>query len=91
METIYYLIQGTLPVAIPLLLVALGGMFSERSGVINIGLEGIMMFSSLFGVLFAYWTNSWLVGVIGALVVGAIFGLIIGVFALKLKTNTIYL
>jgi ABC-type uncharacterized transport system permease subunit len=46
------LISGTIAFAVPLLLVALGGMFSERSGVINIALEGIMIIGALAGCLF---------------------------------------
>jgi ABC-type uncharacterized transport system permease subunit len=51
MSTIYFLTQQTMFYSIPLLVVALGGMYSERSGVINIALEGIMVtgaFVSLF-------------------------------------------
>lgn len=73
----------------PILFAALAAVVAEKAGVSNIGLEGIMGISALFGVLFAYWTNSWLVGVLGALVVGAIIGLIMGFFALKLKTDII--
>jgi simple sugar transport system permease protein len=73
----------------PILFAALGAVVAEKAGVVNIGLEGIMSVSALFGVLFSYWTQSWLVGILGALVVGVLLGLLIGFFALKLKTDIV--
>lgn len=95
MDTIYYLIQNTLPVAIPLLLVALGGMFSERSGIINIALEGIMMFGALFGCLFVYLVqgNSMgpqlilLLGMAVAAVAGFIYSLLLSFAAVNMKAD----
>ncbi|MDR0312395.1 MAG: ABC transporter permease [Treponema sp.] len=52
MSILYFLVQQTMFFSIPLLIVALGGMFSERSGVINIALEGIMIFGGFAGILF---------------------------------------
>ena len=49
-----FLIQNTLKFAVPLMIVALAGVFSERSGIINLALEGIMIFGSFIGVLFIY-------------------------------------
>ena len=47
-----FLIQQTLIYAVPLMIVALAGVFSERSGIINLALEGIMIFGAFMGVLF---------------------------------------
>ena len=73
----------------PILYAALGAVIAEKAGVVNIGLEGIMMISALFGVLFAYWTQFWLVGVLGAMLVGIFLALVIGFFAFEMKTNII--
>lgn len=52
MNTVYFLVQQTMFFSIPLLMVALGGMFSERSGVVNIALEGIMILGAFTGIFF---------------------------------------
>ncbi len=73
----------------PILFAALAAVVAEKAGVVNIGLEGIMMITALFGFMFAYWTQSWIIGVLGAVVVGALLGLLMGFFSFKLKTDII--
>lgn len=52
MNILYFVVQQTMFFAIPLLIVAIGGMYSERSGVINIALEGIMVMGAFAGIFF---------------------------------------
>ncbi len=73
----------------PILFAALAAVVAEKAGVVNIGLDGIMLISGLFGTLFSYWTQSWLIGVLGAMAVGLTLALMMGFFALKLKTDII--
>lgn len=95
MDVLIYIIQYTLPVMIPLLLVALGGMFSERSGVINIALEGIMLVGAFSGTLFVYFIqeNGWnaqlilLLAMVVAAIAGALYALLLGVAAVHLKAD----
>ena len=95
MDVLIYIIQNTLPVMIPLLLVALGGMCSERSGVINIALEGIMLIGAFAGTLVVYFMQGTgmdpqmllLVGMVAAAVAGVVYSLLLGVAAIHLKAD----
>lgn len=95
MEILVYIIQNALPVMIPLLLVALGGMFSERSGVINIALEGIMLVGAFIGTLFVYFIQGTelspqlilLLAMLIAALAGAIYSLLLAVAAINLKAD----
>ena len=53
-----FIVQQMMFFSIPLLIVALGGMFSERSGVVNIALEGIMIMGAFIGVMFIFLTQN---------------------------------
>jgi ABC-type uncharacterized transport system permease subunit len=75
--------------ATPLAFAAMGGIFSERSGVVNIGLEGMMISGAFFGILGADKLNSWPLGLLCAAAAGAIFALIHAFFAIHLRADQI--
>ena len=73
----------------PIVYAALGGMFSERVGVINIGMEGIMLTSALGGVTVSFYTgNPWL-GVAAAVVIGGLLGLVHAIVTVRYAGNQI--
>lgn len=94
MNTLYFITQQTMYFSIPLLVVALGGMFSERSGVINIALEGIMVIGAFAGIAFInVFQDSMsgqgllLLAVLVAGISGAIFAFFHAFAAIKLKAD----
>ena len=78
-----------LRITAPILFATLGAVVGEKAGVSNIGLEGTMMISALFGSLAAYWTGSWAMGLLLAVIVGILVALLMGFFAFNLKTDII--
>jgi simple sugar transport system permease protein len=83
------LIGSTLAWATPLAYAAVGGMVSERSGVVNIGLEGMMLAGAFFACLGADKFGSWEMGLVTAAVAGAGFALVHAFFAINLRADQI--
>src|SRR3972149_6880181 len=81
------LLAATLRIATPILLAGLGETFAERAGVLNLGIEGIMLMGALLGFIAAYLSGSLWVGLIAAMVVGLLAGLLMGWLAGTLGLN----
>ena len=75
--------------ATPIALAALSGIYSERSGVVNIGIEGMMLFGAFTSVVFASITQNMLVGVIAGILAGMVLGALHAVLSIKYKVNQI--
>ncbi len=67
--------EATIRFTIPILMAALGGLWAERSGIINIGLEGFMIFGTWFGAWFGFLFGPW-IGLLSALLAGGIIALL---------------
>jgi general nucleoside transport system permease protein len=83
------LIAAMLRFATPLAFAAIGGVFSERSGVVNIGLEGMMLAGAFFGIWATVWSGSWVIGILMAMAFGGLFALIHAFFSIHLQTDQI--
>jgi general nucleoside transport system permease protein len=85
------MLQQSLIFAVPIILGAMSGVLCERTGVINIAIEGQMLLAAFAGALFSSLANSIGVGIIAALVAGGLMGALLAVFAIKFLVNQVVL
>src|SRR6266851_4339245 len=81
--------QATLQFGALLLLPALGGVISERSGVINIAMEGMMLTGAYAGVMSALATHSVIIGVAGAMIAGGLMALVHAIVSINFKADQV--
>jgi ABC-type uncharacterized transport system permease subunit len=83
------LIAAMLRFATPLVLAAMGGLLCERSGVINIGLEGMMLMGAFFGIFVADLAGSWFVGALAGMAAGGVLAVVHAVFSIALRADQV--
>jgi general nucleoside transport system permease protein len=89
------LIAATLRYATPLIYAAIGGLYCERSGVVNVALEGMLLTGAFFGIWTIIWAHSWagsfawVIGLVGAALAGMALATIHAVWSISLKVDQI--
>jgi general nucleoside transport system permease protein len=83
------MVSETLRLATPIALGALAGIYAERAGVVNIGIEGMMLMGAAFGFGIYIGTGNIWVGVLGAVLVGGLISLLHGLLSITFKTDQI--
>ncbi len=81
--------HAAIRMAIPLILAAIGEVYLERSGVINIGIEGLMLIGAFFGVLGAYVTDQAAFGLLWSMLSGGVAALVFGLAVITFRANQI--
>lgn len=83
------ILEAVFRIATPLVLAALAGCFSERSGVTNIALEGIMLFGAFSAVVGSYLTGSAWIGLLVAAIIGGLFAYLHAMLSVDMKANQV--
>ncbi len=86
---IILILDGTLRISIPFIFAAMGGIFAERSGVIDFGLEGKMLGGAFVAATVAHWSQSAWWGLFGSICIGVIFSLIHGYASVTKRGNQV--
>ncbi|MEI8634354.1 hypothetical protein P4S72_24550 [Vibrio sp. PP-XX7] len=88
-ETIVFMLDATIRVATPLILAALAGMFSERSGVVNIALEGKLLSAAFAGAATAHVTGSAWIGLLAGVATSVLLALLHGFASITHKGDQV--
>jgi ABC-type uncharacterized transport system permease subunit len=83
------LLSASVRLAVPILYAALGETFTERAGILNLGLEGVMLMGALTGFVTTYLTGSLWLGILVALLSGLLMGLLMGFMSVTAKVNQV--
>ncbi|AAL81822.1 ABC transporter permease [Pyrococcus furiosus DSM 3638] len=89
LEDVFVLLSNTLFSMVPLVLAGVGEVITERSGVVNIGLEGIFILSAFLTTVVTFYTENPYLGLIIGILVGALSGLLHGIISVYLKGDQI--
>jgi simple sugar transport system permease protein len=89
LSSIISLLAATLRISPPIALASIGGAYSERSGIINIGLEGMILIGAFTGVMATHYVGNPWIGVLAAIIAGGLFGLLHAVLCIRFKANQV--
>ena len=81
------LFQNTIRTATPVVLAAMGGLFTEQAGLMNIGMDGMILIGAFFAVVCSYFFTSAAIGVLAAVLICILIGLFFGLFVIHLKSD----
>ena len=81
------LLQNTLRTATPVVLCALGCLYTDHTGMMNIGVDGMMLIGAFAAVMGSWITGSWAMGILFAILFGLLLGLFYGLFVIKFKSD----
>ena len=81
------LLQNTVRTATPVVIASMGGLFTEHAGIMNIGMDGMILIGAFSAVVCSYFFSSALMGVLIAVLIGILLGLFFGLFVIHLKSD----
>jgi len=85
----FALLFSTLRLATPLVLAAIGGLYSERAGVINIALEGLMLAGAFTAASVTYYAHNPWVGLLGGMIAGALVAMVLALACIRFKADQV--